>query len=48
MPGMMLAFETPFYGHGLGAMMIEDQVMVTETGAEVINTMPRELVILRS
>jgi len=41
--GMMLAFETPAYIHGLGAMMIEDQVLVTETGAQAINRLPRGL-----
>jgi Xaa-Pro aminopeptidase len=43
-PGMVLAFETPFYGNGIGALMIEDQILVTETGIEVMNTMRRELV----
>jgi Xaa-Pro aminopeptidase len=43
-PGMVLAFETPFYGNGIGALMIEDQVLVTETGIEVMNTLPRDLV----
>ena len=43
-PGMVLAFETPFYANGIGSLMIEDQLLVTETGAEVMNTLPRELV----
>ncbi len=43
-PGMVLAFETPFYGNGVGALMIEDQMLVTETGVEVMNTLPRALV----
>lgn len=43
-PGMVLAFEVPFYLHGLGAMMIEDQLLVTATGVEVMNRLPRGLV----
>ena len=42
-PGMVLAFEVPFYLHGLGAMMIEDQLLVTATGIEVMNRLPRGL-----
>lgn len=42
-PGMVLAFEVPFYHHGHGAMMIEDQLLVTETGIEVMNVLPRGL-----
>jgi Xaa-Pro aminopeptidase len=45
-PGMVLAFETPFYGNGIGALMIEDQLLVTDAGIEVMNTLPRELVRL--
>jgi Xaa-Pro dipeptidase len=45
-PGMMLAFETPFYGKGVGALMIEDQLLVTETGIERISQLPRGLVEL--
>ncbi|MCX5518221.1 Xaa-Pro peptidase family protein [Kaistia defluvii] len=45
-PGMALAFETPFYGKGIGALTIEDSLIVTETGIEVLNNLPRELVRL--
>ena len=45
-PGMVLAFETPFYGDGLGALMIEDQLLVTSDGIETMMTLPRELVRL--
>ena len=45
-PGMVLAFEVPFYLHGLGAMMIEDQLLVTQSGVEVMNRLPRDLVDL--
>ncbi|WP_018182973.1 M24 family metallopeptidase [Kaistia granuli] len=45
-PGMALAFETPFYGKGIGALTIEDSLVVTETGIEVLNDLPRGLVRL--
>jgi Xaa-Pro aminopeptidase len=45
-PGMVMAFETPFYGRGLGALMIEDMIVITTDGAEVLSTLPRDLVIL--
>jgi Xaa-Pro aminopeptidase len=45
-PGMVLAFETPFYGKGIGALTIEDSLVVTETGIEVLNDLPRGLVRL--
>ncbi|MQT14876.1 M24 family metallopeptidase [Segnochrobactrum spirostomi] len=41
-PGMMLAFETPFYGKGIGALIIEDQLLVTDDGIEVVTTLPRD------
>ncbi len=43
-PGMVLAFETPFYGKGIGSLTIEDQLVVTESGIEVVTRLPRELV----
>ncbi|MDS7594848.1 Xaa-Pro peptidase family protein [Agrobacterium tumefaciens] len=42
-PGMVVAVEAPFYGEGFGALMIEDQFLVTETGAECMTTLPRSL-----
>ena len=45
-PGMALAFETPFYGKGIGALTIEDSLIVTETGIEVLNDLPRGLMRL--
>jgi Xaa-Pro aminopeptidase len=45
-PGMVLAFETPWYVRGVGALMIEDQFEITETGAEPLWSLPRELVQL--
>jgi Xaa-Pro aminopeptidase len=43
LPSMVVALETPFYGQGIGALMIEDQFLITETGAECMNTLPRTL-----
>lgn len=42
-PGMVLAFETPWYVDGVGGMIIEDQMLVTETGHEPMSRLPREL-----
>lgn len=43
-PGMVLAFETPWYIDGLGGFMIEDQVLITQSGPEVMAPSPRELI----
>jgi len=43
LPGMVVALEAPFYGEGLGALMIEDQFLVTASGAECMNSLPRTL-----
>ena len=45
-PGMMLAFETPFYVDGEGGFIIEDQFLITGDGAEAAWTLPRGLVEL--
>lgn len=45
-PGMTLAFETPFYGKGIGALTIEDSLLVTASGIEILNDLPRHLVRL--
>ena len=42
-PGMVVALETPFYGNGFGALMIEDQFLVTSDGTECMNRLPRGL-----
>jgi Xaa-Pro aminopeptidase len=46
-PGMVMAFETPWYIDGLGGFIIEDQVLITETGCEVMAPLPRELIQIR-
>lgn len=43
-PGMVLAFETPYYINGLGGFIIEDQILITETGTEVMAPSPRDLI----
>lgn len=40
---MVVALEAPFYGQGLGALMIEDQLLVTANGTECMNSLPRGL-----
>ena len=46
-PGMVLAFETPYYIKGLGGFIIEDQLLVTKTGVEVMAPSPRRLIEIR-
>ncbi|WP_107339604.1 M24 family metallopeptidase [Agrobacterium pusense] len=43
LPGMVVALEAPFYGEGVGALMIEDQFLVTASGAECMNSLTRTL-----
>jgi Xaa-Pro dipeptidase len=43
-PAMVMAFETPWYIDGLGGFIIEDQVLITDTGCEVMAPSPRELI----
>lgn len=47
-PGMVLALEAPFYANGVGALMIEEQFLITQEGAQTMNRLPRELVSLNS
>lgn len=42
-PGMVMALETPWYIDGLGGFIIEDQILVTEAGAEVMAPLDRSL-----
>jgi Xaa-Pro aminopeptidase len=43
-PGMVMAFECPWYIDGLGGMIVENQLLITETGHEMMNTLPLDLV----
>lgn len=42
-PGMVLCVETPYYEIGWGGMMVEDTVIVTDTGCELLTESSREL-----
>jgi Xaa-Pro aminopeptidase len=39
-PGIVLAFETPYYIKGLGGIIIEHQILITENGIEVMAASP--------
>jgi Xaa-Pro dipeptidase len=41
--GMVMAFETPWYIDGVGGFIIEDQVLITKDGCEVMAPLPRNL-----
>jgi len=43
-PGMVVTVEPGIYLPGVGAARVEDMVLVTPTGHEVLTTTPRELV----
>ena len=47
-PGMVMAFEMPWYLDGIGGFIVEDMLLVTETGAETLAGagLPRGLVEL--
>lgn len=46
LPGMVMAFERPYYVRGLGGFQFEDNYVVTESGIEVFNTLPTELHVI--
>ena len=45
-PGMVLAFECPWYVTGLGGFIVENQLLVTGDGIEVMNRLPDGLIEL--
>lgn len=45
-PGMVLAFERPFYVRGLGGFQFEENIAITPSGAEILTRLPRGLHII--
>ena len=41
---MVMAFECPWYINGLGGMIVENQLLITPDGHEMMNSLPLELV----
>ena len=39
-PGMVMAFECPWYINGVGGMILENQLLITQNGHEMMNTLP--------
>jgi len=44
--GMTLSLEVPYHKYGLGGFNIEDSVLITESGKEVVSDLPRELIVV--
>ncbi|CNH76128.1 M24 family metallopeptidase [Yersinia pekkanenii] len=42
-PGMVLSLETPYYGIGIGAIMLEDMILITDNGFEFLSKLNRDL-----
>lgn len=45
-PGMVFCVETPFYEVGWGGMMVEDALVVTDDGCDVLSTSDRTLRVI--
>ncbi len=39
-PGMVMAFECPWYIDGVGGMIIENQFLITDNGHEMMTKLP--------
>ena len=44
--GMTFEVETPYYRLGVGGAFIEDTVLVTETGSQILTTLSRDLQVI--
>ncbi|HDL7971098.1 TPA: M24 family metallopeptidase [Yersinia enterocolitica] len=42
-PGMVLSLETPYYGIGMGSIMLEDMILITNDGCEFLSKLDRDL-----
>ncbi|MHB0877814.1 MAG: M24 family metallopeptidase [Anaerolineae bacterium] len=45
-PGMVLAFEVPYYVRGLGGFQCEDNVVITGNGVDDLSTLPHQLFVV--
>ncbi|QHB32901.1 M24 family metallopeptidase [Yersinia canariae] len=43
LPGMVLSLETPYYGIGIGSIMLEDMILITDNGYEFLSQLNRDL-----
>ncbi len=43
-PGMVLSLETPYYGIGVGSIMLEDMILITNNGFEFLSKLERDLI----
>jgi Xaa-Pro aminopeptidase len=44
--GMTFEVETPYYRLGVGGAFIEDTVLITETGSQILTTLSRDLMVV--
>jgi Xaa-Pro aminopeptidase len=47
-PGMVFCFETPYYEIGWGGMMVEDTLVITEEGCELLSVSDRSMRVIGS
>jgi Xaa-Pro aminopeptidase len=41
---MVICLESPLYVNGLGGFQVEDEIVITKNGIEVLNAFPRDMV----
>ncbi len=46
LPGMIIAFERPYYVRGLGGFQFEEDIAITGSGADILTRLPRGLQII--